>query len=186
MKVLLVGDPHNSSLKRNIQLYIDKNVDKKTTKKMKLIYQNNNLNFTQATQNVRMADILICEGSREHIMLGFSIATAIQLRCPIICLVQDQGQLAYWNNFQSCDLENMQLIHYTDRTLFRELSLAFDYAFTSSGLRFNFILPPTLLNYLGWVAKYHQLPKSVYLRRLIEKDLKQHNNFFLNTENNDE
>lgn len=177
MKVLLVDDPHDSPLKRNIQLYIEKNMEKKSNKKMKLIYQPDNLNFIQATKNIRMADILICEGSKERIMTGFSIATAMQLRCPVIFLFQDQKQLANWSDSHSFEGENMQLVHYTDQTLLQELSLAFDYAFSSVGLRFNFFLSPALWSYLGWVARHHQLPKSVYLRRLIENDLKQHRDF---------
>jgi len=39
-------------------------------------------------------------------------------------------------------------------------------------IRFNFFVSPKISNYLHWISKEKRVPRSVYLRRLIEEDMK--------------
>lgn len=41
----------------------------------------------------------------------------------------------------------------------------------STDNRFNFFISPEIVRYLDWVAKYKRIPRSVYLREIIEKDI---------------
>ena len=51
------------------------------------------------------------------------------------------------------------------------LKLALDYASDQMDTRFNFFISPKHGNYLDWISKNKKVPRAVYLRRLIEKDM---------------
>jgi len=43
--------------------------------------------------------------------------------------------------------------------------------------RFNFFISPLHQTYLDWIAKHRKIPRSVYLRDLIERDMAQNKEF---------
>jgi hypothetical protein len=50
--------------------------------------------------------------------------------------------------------------------------VVFDYLSDTQDVRFNFFISPQIGNYLDWVSKNKRIPRAVYLRRLIEEDMK--------------
>lgn len=60
---------------------------------------------------------------------------------------------------------------YSPDTLEETLKETLDYAKQNADTRFNFLIPSSLLEYLNWVAQNRHLPRSVYLRKLIESDM---------------
>lgn len=44
-------------------------------------------------------------------------------------------------------------------------------------VRFNFFVTPRILLYLDWLAKNKKLPRSVYLRNLIESDMEKNKEY---------
>jgi hypothetical protein len=44
-------------------------------------------------------------------------------------------------------------------------------------MRFNFFVSPKILNYLDWVGHKRMIPKSVFLRNLIEREMKKDREF---------
>ena len=44
-------------------------------------------------------------------------------------------------------------------------------------MRFNFFVSPKILNYLDWVGQKRMIPKSVFLRNLIEREMKKEKEF---------
>jgi len=44
-------------------------------------------------------------------------------------------------------------------------------------VRFNFFVSPKILAYLDWVAQKRMVPRSVFLRNLIEKEMKKDKGF---------
>ena len=58
-------------------------------------------------------------------------------------------------------------MQYNFNNVEEELRLALDYASESQDTRFNFFISPNHQNYLNWIAKNRKIPRSVFLRRLI-------------------
>jgi len=44
-------------------------------------------------------------------------------------------------------------------------------------VRFNFFVSPKIISYLDWVSKNRMVPRSVFLRELIEKEMKKDKDF---------
>jgi hypothetical protein len=44
-------------------------------------------------------------------------------------------------------------------------------------MRFNFFVSPKILNYLDWIGRKRMIPKSVFLRNLIEREMKKEKEF---------
>ena len=44
-------------------------------------------------------------------------------------------------------------------------------------VRFNFFVSPKILTYLDWVAQKRMIPRSVFLRNLIEREIKKEKEF---------
>jgi len=53
------------------------------------------------------------------------------------------------------------------------LGEAIEYAAEKQDVRFNFFVSPEIQQYLDWVAKYKRTPRAVYLRELLERDMKE-------------
>jgi hypothetical protein len=68
--------------------------------------------------------------------------------------------------------EKLLILSYNNKNLEEVLESAVDYASEQQDTRFNFFISPQIGNYLDWVAKQKRVPRAVYLRRLIEEDMK--------------
>ena len=68
--------------------------------------------------------------------------------------------------------DKLQVASYNDNNLDEVLTLSIDYASEQVDTRFNFFVSPLIVNYLDWVSKKKRIPRAVYLRRLIEQEMK--------------
>jgi hypothetical protein len=70
------------------------------------------------------------------------------------------------------------LFEYEDLAeLGKEIPMLLDFASDQQDTRFNFFISPKHQNYLDWIAKYKKVPRSVYLRELIETDMANNSEF---------
>ena len=69
------------------------------------------------------------------------------------------------------------LAPYNDGNLETVLADALDYASSHQDVRFNFFISPAIGNYLDWISKEKKIPRSVYLRNLIEKDMEENEEY---------
>jgi hypothetical protein len=66
----------------------------------------------------------------------------------------------------------MAVVRYRDiADLEREVPLMIDFVSEVQDTRFNFFVSPSIATYLDWVSKEKRVPRSVYLRRLIDQDM---------------
>jgi hypothetical protein len=65
----------------------------------------------------------------------------------------------------------MIVIKYDATNLREQLKCALSFAQNNVDTRFNFFISPSIGNYLDWISKNKNIPRSVYLRTLIEKDM---------------
>ncbi len=126
----------------------------------------------KSTSWIKKADVIIFDVSLPSVSVGFDVATALNYSKPVIVIYNRQAQSLVLNSLKGLNSERMQILSYDMSTLAETLELALDFAEESNDIRFNFFVTPAINAYLDWVAKDKKLPRSVYLRHLIEKDMK--------------
>lgn len=137
------------------------------------------IDYTNLTKDVRHSDVVICEVSKPSTRVGLSIALAFQLCRPVILLYGKQTQPAILSCLDTVDRENLQVVAYDNLSLEKEVLLCLDYALSGTNARFNFFITASIGVYLNWIARHYHLPRAVYLRRLIEQDLKQNQDYLI-------
>lgn len=116
----------------------------------------------------KQSEIIIVEATKQSLGIGQEISLALTLNKPVIVLysgettphvLQDEGK------------DFLIISHYTKSNITTVLSETLDYASSQQDTRFNFFVSPKHINFLDWVAQNRKIPRSVYLRRLIEKEM---------------
>ncbi len=119
---------------------------------------------------IKEADVILVEATRPVLGAGFELATALNLSKPVIVLYRpDKGETPYV--LKGIQSDRLQVVSYNSSTLREVLKLALDYAQETQDTRFNFFISPKHQNYLDWIAKNKKIPRSVFLRRLIEEHM---------------
>lgn len=123
---------------------------------------------------INKADIVVAEGSFPSIGVGFEISLAIEKGKPVVVLCQDEEASHFLEGLES---EKVSVIKYTLDTIHEVIKDALDYASDQVDTRFNFFISPKHQNYLDWISKNKRIPRAVYLRRLIEKDMEDNDEY---------
>ncbi len=117
---------------------------------------------------IKKSDVFIAEVSYRSTNVGHEISLAISKNKPVILLhVKDQKPIL----FKGLDSEKVQVIEYSPHSLYEDLEYALNYAKGQQDSRFNFFIDPGLQNYLDWIAKTEKIPRSVFLRDLIQQHM---------------
>ncbi len=134
-------------------------------------------NNTQETRDVyykkvlrwmNQADIVVIEASfPSSLNIGHEITLALEKGKPVVVLYKQGFDSIFLNGLHS---DKLFLVEYTDENIVETVKDSIDYAKDQSDTRFNFFLPPSLMSYLDWVSEKRKVPRSVYLRELIERD----------------
>lgn len=119
---------------------------------------------------MKKADVIIFEVTKTDASIGYEIATTLNMMKPVIVLYNEEKGIIP-HALKGMESDKLQVLGYTDRTLSELIPLALDYAQDTVDVRFNFFISPSIGNYLDWIAQNKKLPRSVYLRNLIEKDM---------------
>ena len=124
--------------------------------------------YKQLNSWINEADVIVAEVSHQSTNVGHEVSLALFRNKPVILLhVENKTPLV----FAGINSEKLQLIKYNFNNVEEELRLALDYAAESQDTRFNFFISPNHQNYLNWIAKNRKIPRSVFLRRLINADM---------------
>lgn len=118
----------------------------------------------------KQADMCIFEVSSPSLGIGQEIAFALSNKKQVIALhtsgtkphvLRDEGE------------ESLFLVEYSLDKLEEILEEYIDYAKEHADSRFNFFISPEIQSYLDWIARYRRTPRAVYLRELLEKDIRE-------------
>lgn len=130
--------------------------------------------YKKLTKWIKSADILVFEVSYPSLGVGHEITWGLQLNKPTIVLYV-KGKKPFI--LDALNDEKLQVLEYTINELEKLIPSAIDYAADKQDTRFNFFISPNHQNYLDWISKKKRLPRAVYLRRLIEEDMKQNKEY---------
>ncbi len=131
--------------------------------------------YKQSLQNIKKADVVVLEITMHSLSMGYVMHSALELGKPVIALFLSSNDPYYASGISDTKL---QLIEYSQKDdLKKILSSAIKFASDQQDVRFNFFIPPRIVNYLDWVAKERKIPRSVYLRELIEQDMEKNEEY---------
>lgn len=126
--------------------------------------------YSRSLSHIKSSDLVVIELSYPSTAnVGHVLTTALDIGKPVVCLYKEDREPFFLMGLVN---DKLTIIPYSDRDLEEVLDSAITYAQELQDTRFNFFISPQIGNYLDWVAKKKKLPRAVYLRRLIEEDMK--------------
>lgn len=115
-------------------------------------------------------DGVIAETSFPSISVGYEISLALRVGKPVLILYSEGEPPSLLAHHKD---EKLMCERYSPQTVSSILDDFLHYIKSKSDLRFTFFITPKIASYLDEMAKKNKLPKSVYLRKLIEKDIEE-------------
>jgi hypothetical protein len=136
---------------------------------LRSISKEDRLDFHKKIEHwIQDCDFMIAETSSPSISVGYEISLALRLGKPVLILYStgDPPSLfAYHKN------EKLSCEKYTLSNFAQAIHDFIDEVESKSDIRFTFFITPQIAQFLEETALKEKLPKSVYLRKLIEKDM---------------
>jgi hypothetical protein len=131
-------------------------------------------NYEGIMKCVNKADIIVMEVSGHSMSMGYLVSKALEINKPVIALYTAEHKPVFIKG-----IVNPKLIlrEYTPETSEKVMGEAFKTAKGLIDMRFNFFVSPKILTYLDWVGQKRMVPKSVFLRNLIEHEMKKDREF---------
>ncbi len=128
-------------------------------------------------RRIKISDIVVAEISEHSTSVGFLLSLAIrEYYKPTIVLFQGEKEPNLLSTLEA-DSKLQMVVYENDQDLEKELPMEVNFAKDQMDVRFNFFVPPQIVSYLDWIAKKRKMPRAVYLRRLIEKDMEKNEDF---------
>ena len=128
----------------------------------------------EIAQLKKNSDIVILEVSGQSIGIGQELAFALSINKPVIALYRADSKPHILRDEGG---DSLILVPYKNDDLQLVLEDAIDYASSQQDVRFNFFISPAIGNYLDWISKEKKVPRSVYLRNLIEKNMEENEEY---------
>lgn len=126
-------------------------------------------NYLHVIKCIKKADIVVMEISGHSVSMGFILSKAMEENKPVIALYTAEMDPVFVKGIVNSKLI---LAEYNKKNLEIVISDSINKAKCLVDMRFNFFVNPKILNYLDWVAQKRMIPKSVFLRHLIEREMK--------------
>lgn len=123
---------------------------------------------------MKKSDLVVAEVSFASVSVGYEITEALEAGKPVLVMFVSGNTP---NLLRGKEDDKLQLIEYTLDNLKQVLPKAINLASKKADVRFNFFVSPKILSYLDWIAKTRKIPRSVFLRNLIEKEMKKDKQF---------
>lgn len=125
---------------------------------------------------IKKSELFVAEVSSQSLSVGHEITEAISLSKPVIVMYTGENRPGL---LFGADYDKLQIVKYELGDIRKLLAVAIAEARKRADVRFNFFVSPKILSYLDWVAKNKMIPRSVFLRDLIEKEMKKDKGFKL-------
>ena len=133
---------------------------------------------TNILKNIQKSDIIVSEVSSNSLSVGYLLSFAASSGKPL--LVFYHAKTDEPNLFRSLAKNSSKifLVKYGSLEELNSLILEYvEYAKDQVDVRFNFFISSSIGNYLDWISKTKKVPRSVYLRNLIEKDMEKNKSY---------
>lgn len=127
-----------------------------------------NKTYHELLKKLKSADIMVAEVSEPSLNLGYEISMALETNKPVLVLFS-QGKTI--ELLEVVDNKNMIVATYNSNNLQKVLKEKMAIIKGMVDVRFNFFVSREILNYLDWLSYKRRIPRSVYLRETLEKEM---------------
>lgn len=127
--------------------------------------------YSRNYNNLKKADALFVELSYTSTSTGYMIALAVNQSKPVVIFYSGQEEPHLFNTLEKVN-ERVMVVRYQEiADLDKEVPRALDFVANAQDVRFNFFVSPGITNYLNWISKNRKIPRSVFLRKLIDESI---------------
>jgi hypothetical protein len=123
---------------------------------------------------IQKADLVIVELSEHSMSMGYIVNRALEINKPVIALYK-KGFEPYF--FSGIENQKLQILEYEENNMLDVISEGIEKTKSLIDVRFNFFVSPKIISYLDWVAQKRMVPRSVFIRNLIEREMKKDKEF---------
>lgn len=126
------------------------------------------------TKLKKMADLIVVEITNPSLGVGQEISLALSMNKPVIAFYHEKTAPHVLRD-EGGDL--LILSAYNDTNLVNVVEDSVEFAANHQDVRFNFFISPAIGTYLDWISQNYKIPRSVYLRNLIENDMNENKEY---------
>lgn len=136
------------------------------------------INFhKKVLDRLKESDVVVTEVSYPSFGIGYLVSVALECGKPTLVLYTGKEESNFVRAFIE-PTERLRALRYKDLDELKDILPAeVEDAADQMDVRFNFFISPKIGLYLDWISKNKKIPRAVYLRRLIEEDMKKSKNF---------
>ena len=120
-------------------------------------------------KKIGSCEMVVVEASYPSTNIGYEIASAIDKEKPVL-VIHVPWKVPVL--LLGAKYDRLKIIECTPEDLKSNIKFYLDELGETVDTRFNFFISPKHQIYLDWVAKNKKIPRAVFLRRLIEDDMK--------------
>jgi hypothetical protein len=140
----------------------------------KMVLEKRRENYEEAVKDIKKADLVVMEVSGHSMSMGYLMRLSLDFCKPVVALYQEPHPPVFIQGVSDPKL----LIRGYKRDSWEEIvNESIKKAESLIDVRFNFFVPPKILAYLDWVSQKKMVPRSVFLRNLIEKQIRKDKEF---------
>ena len=156
---------------KNLDVKSDHIIDA-TPSQIRLETRQERLAFHKKLENwINSCDLMVAETSLPSISVGYEISLALHRRKPVLILYSEGSPPPLFA--QHID-DNIVCEKYTLDALEDLIDEFIHYVHQTNDSRFTFFITSDIASYLDKIARKEKIPKSVYLRKLIQADMDKH------------
>lgn len=152
---------------------ISEHITDSTETKIRMSTKEDRIEFHNKLEKwIKSCDFMIVEASFPSISVGYEISLALRVGKPVLILYSEGDPPSLLAHHKD---DKLVCEKYTASNVGVILDEFITYIQGKHDLRFTFFITPEIVSYLDHVSKEDKIPKSVYLRQLIEKDMEERN-----------
>jgi hypothetical protein len=126
---------------------------------------------TWVMKEIKQCDAMIADTSYASTSVGYLISLAVQAGKPVVIFHSGEEEPHLFPTLEETN-DRLAVVRYkTLADLDREVPLMIDFITGAQDVRFNFFISPDLSTYLDRVARKQRVPRSVFLRKLIDENM---------------
>jgi len=131
--------------------------------------------YREGIHRVKSADLVVVEISYPSTAnIGHILATALEAGRSVIAIYHKDRDPFFLKGRVD---ERLMLVEYDEKNIKSVVKGALEYITSVQDTRFNFFISPEIGAYLDWISKKKRIPRAVYLRKLIEEEMKENTDY---------
>jgi hypothetical protein len=125
--------------------------------------------YKKLSRQLKSSDICVFEVTLHSLGIGYCVNLALEMGKPVILLFKKDSNPIFFKGIKS---DKLQMHEYKSEDLEEILISALEIAKDSLDIRFTFFIDSKINDFFSWIKKTKKVPRSVWLRGLIEREMK--------------